>query len=206
MAVRAKQREALERDDYFSRLKKEYEFLRNKFSLTPINPQSWRFLRLRPQSFPTIRISQLAQLHYNHTAGMSQLLSLGNKKEVAAALSTAATDYWQTHYLFGQESPRREQRLTQTSIDIIVVNTIVPFLFAYGRYRKDKSLKERAFSLMENVAAEKNNIIRLWRECGLQVENACDSQALIQLKREYCDRKDCLRCRIGHKYLQVDNG
>ncbi len=203
--ARPKQREKMEKDEYFSRLKKEYDFLRRKFSLTHINPQLWRFLRLRPQSFPSIRISQLAQLHYNHTAGMSQLLSCQNMKEVEKALSTAATDYWQTHYFFGEESPRQEKRLTRASIDIIVINTIVPFLFAYGHYRKDKALKERAFSLMENVVAEKNNIIRLWRECGLMVENACDSQALIQLKREYCDRKDCLRCRIGHKYLQVDN-
>ncbi len=184
--ARPKQREKMENDERFCRLKKEYEFLRNKFTLTPINPQLWRFLRLRPQSFPTIRISQLAQLHYNNTAGMSQLLSCKNMKEVEKALSTIP-------------------KFTRASIDIIVINTIVPFLFAYGRYRKDKTLRERAFSLMEQVKAEKNNIIRLWRECGLSVENACDSQALIQLKREYCDRKDCLRCRIGHKYLQVDN-
>ncbi len=183
--ARPKQREKMENDERFCRLKKEYEFLRNKFTLTPINPQLWRFLRLRPQSFPTIRISQLAQLHYNNTAGMSQLLSCKNMKEVEKALSTIP-------------------KFTRASIDIIVINTIVPFLFAYGRYRKDKTLRERAFSLMEQVKAEKNNIIRLWRECGLSVENACDSQALIQLKREYCDRKDCLRCRIGHKYLQID--
>ncbi len=202
--MRPKQRAALQDDVYFQHLAAEYRFLAHKFTLMPIAAQQWRFLRLRPQSFPTIRLAQLAQLYCNNTAGMSQLVACTTVRDVEHALATQVSPYWQTHYCFGEEaSTPHTKGLTQESVKVIIINTIVPLLYAYGMFRQDKCLKERAFRLIEQLPAEKNNIIRLWRECSLAVSSAQDSQALIQLKKEYCDRKDCLRCRIGYHYLKV---
>lgn len=195
-------RERAENDDYFIRLRNEYHFLQRKFSLQPIDPKLWRFLRLRPQNFPHIRIAQLAQLFYQQTASLSQIVHCQSVEELEKALDTCATAYWQTHYLFGAASPKNKKRLSPASRRLIVINTVVPMLFAYGRHRHDEVLCDRAFTLLEEIGAEHNRITRMWSECGLNVRSAGDSQALIQLKNEYCNRKDCLRCRIGYEFLK----
>ena len=195
-------REATENDTYFHRLASEYRFLAHKFSLTPMDAKIWRFLRLRPQNFPYIRLSQLANLYYSEHAGLSQLLECTNVKELGEALATQVSEYWQTHYVFGVESEKTEKHMAKASLDLLMINTVIPMLFAYGRYKKNEALVDRALELLEQLKPEDNNIVRMWRECGLDVSNAGDSQALIQLKKEYCDRKDCLRCRIGYQYMK----
>ena len=117
-------------------------------------------------------------------------------------LQTHATPYWETHYLFGAESPRSEKRTSIASANLQIINTAIPMLFAVGRHRQREDLCDRAFDLLEQLKAEDNYIIRMWQQCGLEVKTAGDSQALIQLKKEYCDKKDCLRCRIGYEYLR----
>jgi len=189
-------------EGYFARLRNEYLYLQRKFSLQPIDAKLWRFLRLRPQNFPHIRIAQLAQLFYQQTASLSQIVHCQSVEELENALDTCATAYWQTHYLFGAASPKNKKRLSPASRRLIVINTVVPMLFAYGRHRHDEALCDRAFSLLEEIGAEHNRITRMWSECGLNVRSAADSQALIQLKNEYCNRKDCLRCRIGYEFLK----
>lgn len=195
-------REAMEMDVYFHRLASEYKFLAHKFSLTPMDGKLWRFLRLRPQNFPYIRLSQLANLYYNRRAGLSQILDCQNIDELSKALATQVSEYWQTHYVFGVESEKNEKHMAKASLEVLMINTVIPVLFAYGRYKHNETLVNRALDLLEELKAEDNNIVRLWRECGLDVSNAGDSQALIQLKKEYCDRKECLRCRIGYQYLK----
>lgn len=198
-------REAMEMDVYFHRLASEYKFLAHKFSLTPMDGKLWRFLRLRPQNFPYIRLSQLANLYYNRRAGLSQILDCQNIDELSKALATQVSEYWQTHYVFGVESEKNEKHMAKASLEVLMINTVIPVLFAYGRYKHNETLVNRALDLLEELKAEDNNIVRLWRECGLDVSNAGDSQALIQLKKEYCDRKECLRCRIGYQYLKKDS-
>ena len=195
-------RNAVAADEYFARMKAEYTYLAHKFSLQPMDSTLWRFLRLRPQNFPTVRLSQLALLHYNRKADFSQIMECTSTGQIAAALQTQATDYWQTHYLFGEQSARNAKRLSRSSIDVLLINTVIPTVFAYGKYTSSSQFMNRALDLMEELKAEDNNIVRMWRECGLEVNSASDSQALIQLKKEYCDRKDCLRCRIGYHYLK----
>ena len=189
-------------EGYFAKLRNEYQYLAHKFQLQPMNAQSWRFLRLRPQNFPHIRIAQLANLYYSRRAGLSQLMACRTAEEMRQALATEVTPYWQTHYSFGSSSRKNEKRLSAASLNLLMINTAIPMLFAYGRHRSKEELCDRAFDFLEQLKAEKNHIISMWQECGLEVENAGDSQALIQLKREYCDRKDCLRCRIGYEYLR----
>lgn len=202
MSIPERHRTAALADDYFFRLNNEYKYLAHKFSLKPIDYHLWRFLRLRPQNFPYIRISQLANFYFQRRAGLSQLIECEDIKSVKELLSTSVTTYWQRHYAFGCESAFNEKHISQSSLNLLLINTVVPVLFAYGRHRQDDRLCDRAFDFLEQLKAEDNHIVRTWRDIGLKVDNAGDSQALIQLKNEYCDRCDCLRCRFGYEYLK----
>ncbi len=201
-AVPERYQQAALNEGYFARLRNEYKYLSHKFSLQPMDWHRWRFLRLRPQNFPHIRLAQLANLYYQRRAGLSQLIDCRDMGSMADCLRTQVTPYWETHYTFGSESVRNAKHLSPNSISLLIINTCVPMLFAYGRHTLREELCDRAFDFLEQLKAEKNHIIRMWQECGLQVQTAGDSQALIQLKREYCDRRDCLRCRIGYEYLK----
>jgi len=193
--------EAALSEGYFERLRKEYLYLAHKFGLQPMDFATWRFLRLRPQNFPHIRIAQLARLYHERRSGLSVLLECETVEQIEHLLTTSVTPYWETHYVFGAESKPSRKQLSKASLQLLVINTAIPMLFAVGRHRQKEELCDRAFDMLEQLKAEQNNIIRLWQECGLEVKTAGDSQALIQLKREYCDRRDCLRCRFGYEYL-----
>lgn len=195
------QKDALN-DGYFAKLRKEYQYLAHKFGLKPMDYKLWRFLRLRPQNFPHIRISQLAYLYHQRRASLSQLLETYSVKDAKEVLATAVTPYWETHYTFGSTSVRNDKNLSPFSLNLLCINTVVPILFAYGRHRGEEKYCDRAFDFLEQLKPENNHIIRLWQQCGLVVENAGDSQALIQLKKDYCDKKECLRCRFGYEYLK----
>ena len=189
-------------EGYFTRLRNEYLYLAHKFGLKPIDGKFWKFLRMRPQNFPHIRISQLAYLYHSRRAGLSQLVACETIEAMQDVLATNVSPYWETHYVFGSESSKSGKHMSSRSLRLLMINTAIPMLFAYGRHRGDDHLCDRAFSLLEQLGAEDNNIVRMWQECGLEVENAGDTQALIQLKKQYCDRKDCLHCRIGYEYMR----
>ena len=195
------QRDALN-EGYFAKLRNEYQYLAHKFSMKPMDATMWRFLRLRPQNFPHIRISQLANLYYSRRAGLSSIVECTTIEQLKAVLATSVTPYWATHYTFGSTSCRNDKNLSPASLNLLMINTAIPMLFAYGKHKSDEAICDRAFDLLEQLKAENNHITRLWQQCGLTAQNAGDSQALIQLKKEYCDKKDCLRCRIGFEYLK----
>jgi hypothetical protein len=195
------QKDALN-EGYFAKLRNEYLYLAHKFSMKPIDFHLWRFLRLRPQNFPHIRISQLANLYYQQKAGLSQLVECETIEQLKTLFSSHVTPYWETHYTFGSTSSKTEKHLTYGSLNLLMINTVIPMLFAYGRHRSKEVLCDRAFDFLEQLKAENNYIIRMWQQVGLPVQTAGDSQALIQLKKEYCDKKDCLRCRFGYEYLK----
>lgn len=189
------------REGYLERLRSEYHYLARKFNLTPMNASLWRFLRLRPQNFPHIRLSQLANLYCSRRTGLSSLTGCRTVAEAKDVLRTSVTHYWETHYTFGSTSTKTAKTLSDGSLNSLIINVAAPVLFAYGRQKQEESLCERAVAFLEELRAENNFIVRMWQQCGLVVATAGDSQALIQLKREYCDRKDCLRCRFGYEYL-----
>lgn len=195
------QNEAID-DEYFQRLKAEYKYLAYKFKLKPINPKLWKFLRLRPQNFPQIRISQIANLAIERKIGLSLIFDCKKIEDVINLLQTNVTKYWQTHYSFGLISKLNKKTITPSSIHLLIINTIIPMLFAYGQYKQLENLTNRALDFLEQLKPENNNIIRIWKDIGMNIENAGDSQALIQLKKNYCDKKDCLRCRIGYEFLK----
>lgn len=158
---------------------REYAYLKHKFGLQPMDTSMWRYLRTRPQNFPHVRILQLAKMYCERRTEMSALLECTDVKAIGK--------------LFDSKGAK---------LDLLIINTVVPILFAYGRAKGKEDLCERAFDMLEELKPESNAIVRMWQECGLNVQSAGDSQALIQLKNEYCNKRECLRCRIGFEYLR----
>ena len=172
----------LEQDEA-RRMKEEYVFLKHKFDLPESMKYSdWKYMRTRPQNFPHVRIRQIARLFQSGKTQMRALLEASDIRSLRDCLSVDG--------------------LSSSSINLILINTVVPLLYAYGMNHQDQPLMDRAMKLLNELPAENNYIVRQWKTCGLQVDSAADSQSLIQLKREYCDRKDCLRCRFGYEYLK----
>ena len=191
-------------DGYYLRLKKEYTYLQHKFGLIPMDASLWRFLRLRPANFPHIRIAQLACLYHRAYGLLSRIMETETLQGVRDILKGGTSEYWLTHYTFGGSSPSRPKTLSNTSLDLLIINTVVTFLYAYGLHKGNRVLCARAGSFLEELKAENNYITRMWEQCGMKASNAADSQALIQLKKEYCDKKKCLYCRIGYEYFKKE--
>ena len=192
-----------QKDEYCLRLSKEFHYLQRKFEIFRVMDATlWRFLRLRPDNFPHIRLAQLAYLYQKGDKLFSRLLEAETLAEVRILLSTRTSVYWENHYIFGRTSPQREKLLGEQSKDLIIINTVVPFLYTYGLHKADEGMCERAGRFLEELKAENNHIIRSWSDAGLPVASAADSQALIQLQKEYCDKRKCLYCRFGYEYLR----
>jgi hypothetical protein len=195
-------REQAAADPYFLKLQHEYLYLAHKFELQPMDYKLWRFLRLRPQNFPYIRIVQLANLYCGEQARFSNVRDAGSVKDIYKIFDTKVSEYWETHYVFGSKSEPNRKKLTQSSINLIIINTVTPILFAYGRYCSEERYVTRSGLFLEQLKPEVNHITRAWEECGIELQSAADSQALIELQRNYCDKKDCLRCRFGYEFLK----
>lgn len=189
-------------DEYYRKLRQEFTYLKHKFGLQVMDASLWRFLRLRPGNFPHVRIAQLAFLYYQERALLSRVTEAETVKLAKDILRSRTSDYWETHYHFYDSSPRRTKSLSDSSLNLLLINTVVTFFYAYGKYRGEECLCERAETFLEELKAENNYVTRMWSEVGLKVTNAADSQALLQLKKEYCDKKKCLYCRIGFEYLR----
>ena len=188
-------------DEYTDRLKKEYAFLQTKYHLHPIDGHLWKLLRLRPQNFPHIRIAQLANLAITSSKLFSKILDTKTLTELEALFHCQVSEYWQSHYTFNKLSSRKNKPMGISTIRILLINTVIPFLFAYGQYKDDAALQEQAISLLEQMPAEHNSIVEHWAKYNIKAMSAYDSQALIFLKKHYCDEKKCLHCRIGHFIL-----
>ncbi|MDF1671873.1 MAG: DUF2851 family protein [Vicingaceae bacterium] len=190
-------------DDYYVRLKKEYQFLKAKFSLKPIDKSLWKLLRLRPASFPTIRISQLANLLNNETRLFSKLLDATSVKAIEEIFKVSASEYWKTHYQFGVVVGKSStKKVGKILINTLIINVVVPFLFVYGKQKQDEKFLEKALNFLESIKSENNSIITKWYELNVASNNAMQSQALLELKNNYCSQKKCLNCSIGSEILQ----
>ncbi len=194
--------ETVFKDEYPNNLKKEYNFLRKKFSLKPVDGFLWKFLRLRPSNFPTIRIAQFANLIYKSSGLFSKIIKINTLNEVYKLFDISTSGYWDTHYIFDKPSAKRKKSLGNNALNLIIINTIVPFLFVYGLKKDSYSYKEKALQLLGQVPGEKNSIIRKWQELGLRVSTAYTTQSLLELKNYYCNEKKCLNCQIGNILLR----
>lgn len=190
------------KDNYTKALQKEYRFLQKKYQLTGLLASSWKFGRMRPANFPTIRLAQFAALIHQSKHLFSKILETEQVQALRAMFSIQLEGYWNTHYQLGESSIFRRKQLGRRSVDLILINTIAPFLFSYGRYKGDERYQDRALQLLESLQPEQNALVNTWKSLGLVAKNAQDSQALIQLKKTYCDAKRCLDCAIGHQILK----
>ena len=188
-------------DDYFLALRKEYSFQYKKYKLKPIEAHLWKFLRLRPVNFPTIRLAQFAALIHQSSALFSILVEEDDIGKIRKLFDVRASDYWDTHYRFNKHSVKREKKLGESAFENIMINTVVPFLFVYGEYHNQQQLKDKALDFLEKTTAEKNSIITNWEKLGVSARSAFDSQALIQLRNCYCNPKKCLNCQLGAKLI-----
>ena len=184
-------------------LRKEYAFLSRQYQLKPMEKSVWKFLRMRPANFPTLRIAQLARFVYQTEHPFDKAMSAGSIKEYEHLFELSVSQYWRTHYLFGQaESAPKDKALGRTTVRQLLVNTIAPLLFLYGEFRQSKRYLDQAVSLLAALPPEDNRIVREWVAMGCRPDTALQSQGLIQLKKEYCDARRCLHCAIGHALLQ----
>jgi hypothetical protein len=191
-------------DDYPKSLKEEYTFLRKKYSLTPIEKHLWKFMRLRPQNFPTVRLAQFAALVIRSNHLFSKVLDIKNTADLRKLFTDLEINpYWESHYRFDVASKPVSKSLGQSSIDILLLNTFVLFLFSYGKHNQQEYYINRSLKLLEQLPAEQNKIVTNFDLIGIKVNTAFDSQALLELKNNYCDHKKCLQCGVGNKILRM---
>ena len=179
-------------------LQKEYRFLQKKYQLYPVNKQP-AFLRMRPAAFPTVRLAQLAMLLYQSVHIFSQVKEAKDFTKVQDLFMVTASDYWHYHYRFDELTPFQPKHLGKQMADNILINTVIPVLFAYGLYSKEEFYKEKAIAWLYGLMAEHNQITRQWQSSGITLNSALDSQALIELTNHYCANKRCLECAVGNK-------
>lgn len=191
-------------DTFPSELKKEYEVLSRKFSLQAIDFHIWKFFRLRPVNFPSVRIAQFASLIHRSARLFSRILEAEEVTELKGLFQVRASGYWDNHYLFDQPSPSYTKNLGKESIDNLIINTVIPFLFAYGSKKDIQQYKERALYFLEKLSAEKNTVVHRWKKLKIDIRSAFQSQAMIELKNSYCSQKKCLNCAIGKSILKEE--
>jgi Protein of unknown function (DUF2851) len=181
-------------------LKKEYSFYKTKYKLRPIH-EPIHFLRMRPENFPTIRLAQLAMLIHQSSHLFSRVLEIATVTELKKLLAVTANDFWHYHYVPDEISPFKPKKLGRQMISSIIINSIVPIVFAFGHTQRKNHYKDKALQWLEEIDAEKNGIVARFAGLGLPIQSAFDTQAILQLKEEYCDKRRCLDCSIGNFLL-----
>ena len=188
-------------EDYPKLLQREYQFLKKKYNLQNTAGHIV-FLRMRPANFPTVRLAQLAMLVHKSLHLFSKIKESTDVKNIKELLSVTANDYWHYHYIFDETTAFKKKKLGEQMIDNILINTVVPILFAYGHYQNENIYKDKAMQWLEDITAEKNSITNGFTSLHIANKTAFDSQALIQLKNEYCNKKRCLDCSVGNKLIR----
>ncbi|MDR1584516.1 MAG: DUF2851 family protein [Prevotellaceae bacterium] len=190
-------------DEYFFNLKSEYQFLKKKHNLVEMDKSLWKYAKLRPVNFPTIRIAQVAAILSKYQSLWDMVISLEKTKDIYEIFDITTSKYWDNHYVFGKTSSKvLSKRLGKNAVDNLVINVLAPMIFAYSIHKGDEILKERAIYFLESLSAESNAMIDKWIECGIKPANALESQALLHLQTEYCSLKKCLKCTIGKEVIQ----
>ncbi|MGV3504419.1 MAG: DUF2851 family protein [Adhaeribacter sp.] len=190
-------------DDYLKGLQQEFRYLRHKYRLPKgLQASDWNLLRLRPANFPPVRLAQLAALLQGKDKLFASLLGCQGLQEVMAFFKKPVSPYWQHHYLPGRPAASRLRGMGRQSIVSLVINTLVPLLFAYSHWQDNQAYRDRALAWLEQLPAEQNKVLQAYRQLGLPVDSAADSQAYLQLFHHYCQSRKCLSCSLGHHLLK----
>ncbi len=193
--------ESLHFEEYPQAMVNEYKFLSSKYKLKPMSGHLWKFMRMHPLNFPTIRLAQLAGILHQSESLFSAILQPKGVDEFRTLFKSGTTPFWDTHYTFLKSSKVLKKGMGEESFQLILVNVVVPFLFLYGERNDRQELKDRALRIMEELPAENNTIVRHWNSAGIRAINALESQSLIHLHHMYCEPKRCLECSIGQKLI-----
>ncbi len=189
-------------DEYSKKLISEYEFLKRKHKLESVYSYQWKFLRMRPVNFPTIRIAQFAKLISKSSHLFSLIIEMGKLDDIRKLFEIDPSEYWTNHYVFGKKAKSSKKSFGNSSFNLILINTIVPFLFVYSNHNGDDNLKTRALMFLQHTKPENNSIISNFLHDGVVVHNAAQSQALLELKNNYCKQQKCLQCAIGLQLIR----
>jgi hypothetical protein len=190
-------------DKYYKDLIKEFRILSTKYSLVPIHGWLWKFCRLRPVNFPTVRISQLSALLSTAGGLFSRILDAGGIRNLKELFGVSVSSYWDNHYIFGKKSKAISKNTGMQAVDIFLINAVIPLIFIYGRYHDNNNVCEKALTFLGEIGPETNSVTRDWKSAGVEVESAFYTQALLQLTDEYCKKRRCLECRIGCKLISL---
>lgn len=190
-------------DPYVGELVREHRFFAHKFSLKPLQPLGWKMARMRPHNFPHRRIALLARIVTSDSRLVSRIVKSSSVDELREIFSEPLTGYWANHFTFGPGSERSYESMSRSSVDILLINVAIPVMVAYGTLHGDDALTERAVGLLHEIPAESNSIVSLFVRAGLPCKDAFTSQALIHLRRNYCETRKCLYCRLGHRLLSA---
>ena len=177
-------------------LQREFKVLKSKFNLDIMPMAYWKFLRMRPPNFPTIRLAQTASLICSCDTLFSKLLSISDLESMYGAFDVKTNEYWDTHFIFEKLSKMKKKTLGKASIDVLIINAVVPVLFSYGIYHDNQELKDRCLKFLDDMEPEDNLVIRNFEKLGVGVCNAQQSQAVLHLYKSYCKRRNCLKCRV----------
>ncbi len=190
-------------EDYPNLLKREFAVMRSKFDLLTMPAERWKFMRMRPVNFPTVRLVQLAQMIYRHGCLFSKTKEAVTASDAKKLFDVEASSYWDTHFRLAEASnTSKPKHLGEGTADVLMINAIIPLLFCYGQFHKDTACCDKAMRFLEETAAEDNTVIRHFSNIGWMAENAMQSQALLHLYNRYCRRKRCLECSIGNVLLR----
>lgn len=189
------------KDDYGLSLFKEYTFLKHKYELSEMKQSEWMFMRLRPSSFPTVRLAQVAILVHENLNLFSKVLETKSVQEIQKLFKSEVNGYWLSHYCFNKESVKRTKSFGKDLINSIIINAICPMLFAYSKRKLLPNFQDLAIQLLEECKSENNSIIKQYSKIGITSKSAAQSQALLQLRAKYCETKKCLNCNIGNQLL-----
>ena len=184
-------------EPYYNELQKEYEYLSYKYKLRPISKHTFQFFRMRPHNFPTIRIAQLSALYYKHQNLFSSIMEMHKKDHFYDLFKIKVNDFWKNHFTFDKASKSSSKNISKAFVDLVLINTIIPLKFVYLKY-KGENFNEEILKLIQQVSSEKNSIITKFKDLKLEANNAMESQALLELKNNYCTKKRCLQCAIGN--------
>lgn len=191
------------KDEYPNRLKKEYRHLKAKYNLQHVPISVWKYSRLRPYNFPSIRIGQLANLIYRHPDFFEQTLKQKTTENLRKIFSSHVSEYWYDHFNFDLSAPKKKKSIGKSSIDILIINTVIPALFLYGHLFGSDEHKDLAINLLTEIPGEKNSITDKWQTLGFEINTAYDSQALLELKSHNCDLQKCLDCPVGYEIMKI---
>ncbi|KQM78629.1 hypothetical protein ASE74_14130 [Pedobacter sp. Leaf216] len=190
-------------EEYPNKLKAEFQFLRKKYNIKPVEVSLWKFMRMRPQNFPTIRLAQFAALIVKTNHLFSKVMEIKDVAQLRMLFENLpVNEYWKTHYHFKKETAAVGIQIGKTSVDNILLNTVALFLFAYGKHIATQFYINSSIKLLESLPAEQNAITDKFMSAGVKMEHAFASQGILQLKKQYCDQKKCLSCGIGIKILK----